>query len=86
MFEFVFSLLFLNWQSGLVHRRLGEELQGSCLKVFNLFSRQFSVSFPDEMSRKNPPKPFLEGLKVLLTPFRLRSSRAYFYIFFLILT
>ena len=38
-----------------------EELQGVVLDRFSLFSEQFSVNFPDEISRTNPLKSLLKG-------------------------
>ena len=44
-----------------------EELQVCFLKVFKLFSGQFSINFPNEISTKNLPNP-LEPLNPPLPP------------------
>ena len=36
--------------------------------VFKLLFGQFSVNFPDEISRTNPPKPPLKGLNPSINP------------------
>ena len=34
-----------------------EERRGGLFEVFELFFKQFSVNYPDDISRENSPKP-----------------------------
>ena len=54
--SFLFFCWLIGWLVYLLFPGTREKLQTAFLKGFDLFSRQFSVNFPVEISRKNPRK------------------------------
>ena len=50
---------------------------GGFLEVFDLFSEQFSVNFPDEMSGKNRRKSLYKPFKSLLKALKRPSKRLF---------